>query len=387
MSTGYVNNMGERDGVKGQYISFLTREYTASGKGYENAEHHLSSKLKIKYEYRDESVEPLKWIEITDSEGNPDIYGTTMVSYGRPGETTEGFWPDSSWNKAIYSYYYSSWKTYTSNNYRIKLDSGIMNASQDGNIITFTNDDFYNDSVYDSTSYKTIASQGFELFVPWFEPEEGHKYQYRITITDTELQVQNHDGVNQNPTYPNRSVSFTFYNQLTGVFSYDISGDGYVYPANSNSSTSYQYDYYEMKSLPIGKRRAFYSSINAADGPYEGGLDRLVVWNSESVELSTLRSPYYSYSNSGIYQSPSSADNTFKYGIYKADREHGVLTNDLVNSAVYADFDWYDTLEEANASGKIAAIWSNEPTWRGYNCTAYFYLYLNIFEHRPVSHL
>ena len=375
MSVGYVNDKGERDGVKGQYISLLTRVYNLTGKGYENPEHHLSSKLRIKYEYKDLSVEGSNWVELKDADDNPDINGTTMIAYGRPGETTEGFWPTSSWNKSLNTNFYAKWSTYTSNSARIKFDSGVMTASQDGNIISFANDDFYNYSVYDSSSYKTLAAQGFEFFVPWYEPEEGHRYQYRITIYDNELQVQNHDGVDQDPTDPKRSISFTFYNTLSGVFSYELYGDSFIYEPNSTSST-YQYDYSEMKSLAMGKRRDFYSYITSSDGPYEGGLERLIVWNSESVELSTYKLPYYSYSNSGIYSSPKSSDNTMKYGIYKADREHGVLTNDLVNSATFDDFDWYDTVEDATSHGKITAIWSDEPTWHGYKCAAYIYIYL-----------
>ena len=121
MGSGYINNRGERDGVNGQYINFYTREYSLSGKGYENPEHHLSSNLKIKYEYRDESVTPLKWVEIKDEEGNPDINGTTMIAYGRPSETTEGFWPDSSWNKSQYSGFSANYKS-SSNYYRINYD-------------------------------------------------------------------------------------------------------------------------------------------------------------------------------------------------------------------------------------------------------------------------
>ena len=93
-----------------------------------------------------------------------------------------------------------------------------------------------------------------------------------------------------------------------------------------------------MKSIPFGKRRDFFSNVSIDDGPYNGGIERLIVWNSKYAELTTYKMPYFEYTNSGVFNTPNVENATFKYGIYKQNPEFGVITNELVNSANFDDF-------------------------------------------------
>ncbi len=118
------------------------------------------------------------------------------------------------------------------------------------------------------------------------------------------------------------------------------------------------------------------SDIQAIEGPYEGGLERLIVWNSEAVDFSTYKLPSFTYYNDGIFATPSANDAIVKYGVYKTNPSEGVLTDALVNSALSTDFDWYDSVQEAISHGKIAAIFAYEPTWRGYGVESILTTYL-----------
>lgn len=374
MYAGRINNAGELNGVKGQYINFYTFISSETAKGTENPVNHLSSTLELKYSYRDLDSGNTGLIDLATISGVDPINGTILYSYGRPCETTEGFWPDSEKNVPDDKDYCAR-SEYKSASYMYLIDSGDMTASQDGVNITFENNNFYSYSTFDNFWKKKIAADGFELFVPWYEPEPGHRYEYQLIVKDTSITLEDSSGPLE-PIPKNSTLNFAFYNTLSGNFSFGLSAYGYTHDLNGKNPI-YQTDYTDMKSIPLNRLRYYYSTISANDGPYEGGLERLVVWNSESVELSTAKDPYIEYSNNGINDTPSVQDATIKYGIYKDNPSKGVLTDDDVNSADFNDFDWYDSISEAKNNGKITAIRTDEPTWNGNKITSTAYVYLN----------
>ena len=374
LEKGKVNNTVEVGGVKGQYLNFFTRVYTYLSKGYAVPVNHLDSTLKIEYSYKDITAGS-DWINLDTIDGlSSPLNGTILHAYGRAHENVEGFWPSPSYN--TYTGGSSDW--YATNNYTSTegkwgiWDSGILTASLNQNNINFSADNFY----FHGNYLGTLAASGFELFVPWYEPEEGKKYEYQIKITDDSLNIQDSLGTLFNSN-PKKSITFNFANYLSGDISYDLTGGFYYYDLNGTNSAS-QTDYTDNKSIPLGKSRYFSSKVNVVDGPYEGGMERLVVWNSESVEINEYYSkkinPYYS--NSGIMETPNKADNTLKYGVYKANLSKGILTNDEANAAEIDDFDWYTSYEEAKENGKITAIYYDEPNWHGYKISSNLEIYL-----------
>ena len=366
MDKGLVNNAGEKDGVKGQYIGFVTRILTAGRVGSQVPTNSIKAKYTIRYEYKKSgtsSYTNYKTIEVD----NP-IYGTTLYSYGRPFEATPGFWPDENKNKSDDDEYKAS----SNSNYN-RYDSGTMTASLTGQNATISSENtgFYS---YSMEGYSNIVTQGYELFVPFYEPEPGEKYDYRIVIAADSIIFDNDLDTEEDPS---KILSYTYSNYLTGNFSYkSFHAEGRVYNENSNS-TSYPSDNFsDIDPLPIDKRRGFVSSINAVEGPYEGGLERLIVWNSEAVDFSTYKLPSLSYDNQGIFSTPSASDAIIKYGVYKDNPNNGVLTDALVNSALNSDFDWYDSVADATSHGKIAAVLAYEPTWRGYSVSTQLTVFL-----------
>lgn len=370
MEKGIVNNAGEKDGVRGQYIGFVSSIDGAGHVGSQVPTNSVKTKYSIKYEYKKAGTS--SFINIATIETDNPINNTILYSYGRPFEPTAGFWPDENKNKSDDDWYKASRHT-SSQSGLVSYDSGTMTASlpQNGNIISAENTGFYS---YAMDDYVQIATQGYELFVPFYEPEAGEKYDYRLIVSATSL-IYDDDLTSE--IDPSESVIYNYSNYLTGnLKNKDFTADYSVYGETNNTSTPLGDSFNDIDPLPIDKRRGFVSTVSADEGPYEGGLERLIVWNSEAVDFAPYKLPAVTYSNSGIFATPNPNDAVIKYGIYKSNTEKGVLTDALVNSALNSDFDWYDSIQDAQTHGKIAAILVTEPTWRGYGVLSTLKMFL-----------
>ena len=361
-SSNKINNPGEINGVKGQFINFFSRIYSDTGRGTEDPVNKLSSTFKIEYRYKNIDQDT-DWINLDTIDGVNPINNTILYSWGRPCEETPGFWPTSNSNTSNdtdYCAYKKGTKSVDNKTFWYELDSGVMNATQNGVNVDFSNQNFYCNSSVNSYWQKKYASQGFELFVPWYEPTPG-RYQYEIKIIDNSLTVEDHNG-QEYTVNPNQVLTFTFKNTVDGNFSYSFSGSG-------NDIFT------DVTEIPFGTSKYFYNDLNASDGPYEGGMDRLIVWNSKYIDVDTTKTSYpsVSYSNYGITTTPSTSDVVFKYGVYKTNPNEGVTSDDLVNAATFDSFDWYDTRDEALSHGVITAVRANEPKWQGNNVSSRFY--------------
>ena len=350
--SGSVNKSATRNGVKGQYLSFGAVVRGGYNIGTEVPTSTLSSSIKIEYYYKDIEHGD-NWINIGTLESDP-IYGATLYSYGAPCEYTYGFYPNSEANTAISGYCANRSYKSVSTNYATfyERNSGNFNATQNNNIINFTNTDFY----FNGNTYNAIISDGFELFVPWYEPVQGGKYQYQVRVTSQGFTTK--DSLGNDYSNPNASTtSFTYYNYMEGIFNNDFSSNSY----NVNTDTSL---------IPLGKTASFYGYVLGTDGPFNGGLQKLIVWNSSTVDMDTSESPNIEYYDNDNYASSTSGA-TISYGVYKSNPQNGVLTDELVNSAVFGDFYWYSDASTAIANGKITAIKTDEPRWRGYGTSSY----------------
>ena len=299
---GIVNNSGEKDGVKGQYIGFVTSLQSNGNIGDRTPNNSVKTKYSITYSYRKAGTSSFTNIATIDP-SNP-IYNTVLYSYGRPFEPTTGFWPDDDWFKASGT---------SSGSWGITIyDSGTMTASMpsQSNVISSENTNFYSYSTYDDS---TIVTQGYELFVPFYEPTQGEKYDYRIIIKPTSVIYDDDTATEYIPD--NESIIYNYSNYLTGnLKSINLVGEYSVYGENTNYTSSASDTFSDIDPLPIDKRRGFTSSVSADEGPYEGGLERLIVWNSEAVDLATYKLPTITYSNGGIFPTPSVSDAVIKYG-------------------------------------------------------------------------
>ena len=371
---GRVNVPTVINDKRGQMIHFTTYGSTSISKGKTIPANYMNSKIKMDYYYRNVD-ENGPWINVEDVEPVENrTNGTILYAYGGVGEKTPGFWPNENANNTSYGgwyQFYSKWNGDTwSNNGWVKHDSGVINADFDGATIDYTQTDFYTYTNTLDTRYKQFANAGFELFVPYYEPDGEARYEYKIVFTDNYLKVQDEEG-NEFEKNPNTDLTFTYKNYLEGIISYDIYG----------FTTMSEYDEYETHFLKSDISSQFRSVINAIDGPYLGGFDRLTTWNSSLANLSKNSRTYVDYNTYNTSTPMPSLDAIIiKYGIYKNNPQAGLTTNELVNQTVFEDFDWYDTIEEAEEHGTITAIKTSEPEYRGNDMPSYLWLYLTAID-------
>lgn len=363
---GGINHKAVVDGVKGNYYNFgvTIRSGTDSSnyKGTVIPREPIESKIKIEYYYKNID-ENSGWIKIdeNDPKATDLINGTKLIAYGRPCEETSGFWPTPNSNKG---YDQNSCATGSSTVctgggtlsqcYKFNYDSGNFTASQEGNIITFknTNNSFY--GFYYSTK---IIVDGFELFIPYYD-DGGANYEYQIKLVDNELSFKDNLGESY-VIDPNASLTTKIINNLGGNFSY------YFNPTGSEGN-QYNIDLNTIGGL--GTKASYNVYSYAKDGNYEGGKDTLITVDTSAVSLtpySNSNTIYASYSNNGVFDTPSKDTVVIQYGIYKDNPSQGLTTDELVNKSVYEDFDWYESLEEAKTKGEPCAIYILEPENKG----------------------
>ena len=111
------------------------------------------------------------------------------------------------------------------------------------------------------------------------------------------------------------------------------------------------------------------SSYTANDGPYEGGTERIITWSGDVLELIMYNDEsWYNIVESSSLGVPLDPQENIeiKYGIYKYGRTTGIINDEDVNNAIYDDFEWFDSAEEAMEKGKIAAVYMTDPDYGGY---------------------
>ena len=376
---GMVNNASTVNGVKGQFISFVAVPTNKTNtRGRKVLGKSLDSNLKVDYYYKETTSN--EWINLsTIDELSNKINGTELYSYGRACETTPGFWPKTSLNMSNYGWNWLCAKmtSSTPNNSRneyYSYDSGTLTASMQDEIISFENVNFYSASNGAKFSVDTLAGDGFELFVPWYEPE-NKQYDYKIVISIVDLNIRDENDVNHTFTSDD-TISFEFKNYLTGEGIYDFTVDSNYYydKDNPNEYIFHSYGRPELELIPYNRFRKFYSYFKVIDGPYDGGIERLISWNSKYASLFQGAAVRVLYNNVTIMPTPTLASDAIMYGVYKNNRSEGLTTDELVNSAETSDFDWYTSKAEANSNGTITAIKVDERNYYGYNIQTMVYV-------------
>ena len=354
LDDGNVNRQAtSRYGVKGQYINFTALLYGSSSKGREIPFNSMESSLEIEYYYKD-IENGTDWIKIERSdlaEHHQIVLNKYQLACSE----------DSNYDASTYSdvyYRYCANNSYkylgtTYSQFYIR-NSGTFQAAQVGDTINFSNTGF---SYYGN--YDVVAvSDEFDLFVPWYEPTEGGRYQYQVVVRNNGLTCRDSENNEYNST-DSDVVTFTFHNYMTGNIEYGF------------YATSGSRPFSDTVFIPLNNNILFESYVSAEDGPYEGGLQRLIVWNSAVAEANY--SSYYP----DIDHSDNSYDGDLYLGVYKADPWHGVTTDEEVNAATFDDFEWYSKYDYIllKEKGIIAAYKSDEDRyeWNGYGNTSWLW--------------
>ena len=354
LERGKINNAD--NARKGQYVNFVSLLAGSYSKGREIPYTNMNSYFTIEYYYIDIDNSD-NWIRVDGEEGNNLINNIRLVSRDLTCEGDSNY-SNNTWDQNYYYYCANNSDSYISSNYLewYQRNSGVLTASKNGDRINFSNTGF---SFWGNDQIVAVSDE-FKLFIPWYEPVEGKRYQYEIVVKAHDINVS--DSLNNEYTIENSdTIVFTFYNYMDG----NISNEFYQ---TSGGITKFSDTVISRTDSYV----SFESNVDATDGPYDGGLERLIVWNSSIMDYE-----YYYYSPDVDY-----SDNQFRsydiyYGIYKSDPQNGPITDEQVNAATLDDFIWYEKysmdfslIEE---KGKIAAFRVAEPDWKGNNVSSYLW--------------
>jgi hypothetical protein len=338
-----------------QRLNFTALLGGSSSKGREIPYTNMDSYFTIEYYYTDIDNSN-GWIRIDSEQENSPMNYINLHSTIACG--TGSNYSNSTWSENYYYYCGNNNYAYISSNSLewYMRNSGVVTATKTGDRVDFSNTGFS----YWGNSNVVAVSDEFTLSVPWYEPEQGKRYQYMVTIKAYDVNVS--DSQNNEYTIDNYdSITFTFYNYMTGNFDEDF----YL--------TSDEYRVYsDTAVVPLDSNVYFESRLDATDGPYEGGVERLIVWNGKIMDID------YNYYCPDVDYSDYHSRTFYIYlGIYKADPENGIQTDEQANAATMDDFDWYspglidyDLIKE---KGKIAAVKSIEREFPGNNITSYLW--------------
>lgn len=353
---------GEYEGVQGYYVRFEAKiNASGSAKGVIFPEAPFTSTIKLDYKYHKLGTNT-GFINLpTDDPDLPDpVNGTVLLAYGRPCETTEGFYPNASSNSGYSSNVCAKGTSNVGDGKFFSWDSGTSTATQDGEYIHFTTTGNTYDG-YISTS--TIISNGFQLFVPAYAPDNAD-YEYQITAKVVELKY--HDDLNEEHTVaPNTSSAVTL---IRNIYIPEATGN-YSISVQSYSDSNVIYSGNDTVVFLAGKKIKMYADVNAtSEGNYLGGLERLCKIDTTNVTLepyNTSTDIYTRYTSKTGYTSPTQENVVKKIGIYKANPEQGLRTAEEVNDLEYEDFDWYSSIAEAKEHGEPTAFYTDEPDYEG----------------------
>jgi uncharacterized repeat protein (TIGR01451 family) len=357
--SGIINNKETRNGVEGNYINFgvdldlvKVYSYVPGAVGIAYPKNKITISLDMDYYYKDVNSED-DWILLDENTPNATdvINGTEIIAGNVICRSAENFWPDPSKNRVGASGYCGdSGSSYSLvfNNKRYHY-SGDMNYTQNIDKVELTNENYWVKGTF-SSDYDQVFIDGLELFVPYYKNGDND-YDYKIEIKAVHVNIPNDDGTefNQDET---ASYSLILKNRAKGKYTIALTGPTYVYDNTEH---------------PMGRVYRYTSKVATSDGPYEGGLERLLTFDSNLLEIEPDNNNMcISYSYEGIYDNRPPKDNIqFKYGIYKNNNGAGISDDAIINTAEREDFDWYDTKAEAMEHGVISAALILEPDFRG----------------------
>lgn len=389
LAKGEINYKGEYQGEVGQYTAYgimigLNQDIDniSDLRGLEYPKGDFSVDLKLEYSYKEYNNPNSNWQSLGTN-------NTRMVAYDLNGKSNNNFWP----HKGIEV---KDLPRYKGSTIYSVTDSGTMKAVQNDDIITVTFNNFIldnnhwptnninNQSNVSRTSY--TSKEGYfsvgqiEMFSPYYDYDNPNiEYQYQLSIKAKEatyntsnaenLRIEsNSNDMIQDINTSDNVLNFLMQKDVRGSFTGHL-----TFTYNDKQLATYPNgDSYIQNDKEVVARSLFL----IYDGPYEGGSDRIITWNSKF--LTPLKVAQYATTD-GIVDTPSEENLQYKWGVYKQDEINGITDDAIVDSAEYDDFTWYDTKEEAEEGGrKVSSIYVNDPDHIGYRTYRYIYVRFSI---------
>ena len=392
----FLNHQGKRTingkEVRGNYINFgiglaLNQDVSVLSdlRGIAYPGNTFKTTLKLTYYYYDLSTSN-GYQELTeDNDISYDIInGTEVITYNLNMKKNPELYPTSSEGTNIrflpYGYLYSDPR-------KSVQDSGLMNLTLNDNIMEISFTDYILNGIFPTNHVNGDPKNGpnfspkegifavgnIELFVPYYDDDAGKNYDYQLKIEATDVEYKDIEGqtkkINKNTqgvVADNNTQDNTVIKSIQTRLSGSIIFNTYAKDKKRNLLSSYYNN--SDGGVIAGEEVVMYTYSRAISGPFLGGSDNLLIWDpnlatiipySDTQQILTSEDSTLGFPTYGI------DDIEVKYGIYKNTK--GLISDiKTINSALYEDFTWYDSIEAAEAVGQISALYINDPTNQGY---------------------
>ena len=397
----YLNIRGERElnGVNttGQYTNYDVavalyqdddRYNDLRGICYPSTE-EFNVNLKMKYYYRLSNSSTWNLISENDPKASNLVNGTQVIEWGLNRERKDNYFPDSEYVSGAASLPAGR----LGNPLNSVQNSGNMNLIQNNENLSVSFKNYTLNGIFPDRGWKFAYAQSafakygffavgnFEVFIPYYDIN-GDDYVYQFTVQAESANTKNLKGETielskgsstiNDMVISNNSASISMNRNLRG------SSWGIVRAYDSNGAASLDnLNDYGNGSAIIGKDFTIVSRYRMNDGPYNGGVDALLAWNSKTFKLEKMNDRnVVEFESSSVNGYPCSDTENLKYyfGIYKENPSEGITDNSTANSALHDDFIWYESKEEAERHGKICAIKVDDPDLEGFTTERAFKL-------------
>lgn len=352
-------------------------------------------RLKLDYSYSKDG----SWTTVTenDEDSKGSANGTKIVAYSINGDNDENYWPKGT--------------SITSNlpNGRMDIDpenpdrnvqnSGDILVEQDGDILTVTFKNFditkqfptqnvNGDNIIENNrGYFAVGN--IQLFAPFYLENNDSISEYQLNVTAL-------DATFTTNSVENGKIETNSETNMINDIDQEDNSLNYQMTKNLDSSVSYSLKVrttdnklIESKDMSgdgirgLGDELIVKSEYTANDGPYNGGTERIITWSGDILDLVKYNEDsWYEIEEESALDVPLASQNNIKikYGVYKKARLKGLVSDSEINSPNYDDFEWFDLPEQANEKGKIAAIYINDPDYRGYRNSRDFIFKFKVIE-------
>ena len=353
---------GIKDGVTGEYMNFgysvaiiQPNPNFSDLRGVEFPDGDVEITLKSTYSYRNRDSSD-DWTEIAD----PSY--TNVLAYGINGEAKPGYYFRD--HKTMYGLSCGRLGLFSKDKYCV-FDSGIFSLDFDNNYYHLKFSDYKLDSTKfplryigassDTTNFSRgrILTGNSQIFIPYYDFDSNISYDYEYSI---EVDTVKYKDINGN-TYTVNGADETKVtdNVATNTFSKSLQGSVAslvrIYSGNTHAN--------EESSAVIGSVINPTFEVETTDGPYAGGIISYITWNSNYVTFANVINTFCE--STMDFDCPTFEGVIYQYGILKSDPNNGLTNIADINSSSAADFDWYNTTDEALTHGKIAAIRVDDP--------------------------
>ena len=386
---GYYMNFGLAAGIA-QDIDTIS-----DLRGLEFPKGDFTVRLKLDYTYSKDG----NWTSVdeNDDDSKGPANGTRIIGYSLNGESNENYWPKgTSVTNGLPNGKMDLSPDYPERNVQ---NSGDFIVEQDGDVITITFKDFDITKEFptsnrsggsfagDNRGYFAVGN--IQLFSPFYEDSEGQIWEYQLNVsvldatftTDTvengKIEINESTGRIDDVEQSDNILNYPMTRTLDGTVSYSLqvrSGDNTLIESADTNGDGIR---------GLGDEVIATSNYLATDGPYEGGTERIISWSGDILELVKYDdSAWYKITESSALDVPLASKDNIKveYGIYLKGRTTGITKDKEINTAKYDEFEWFDTAEEAMEKGKVAAVYINDPDYRGYRNSRSFSFRFKVME-------